>query len=157
MGEMSMKVEGAKELAKFLRRLPVDVQKKHLPRALRRSAERVRARVALDTPVDTEQLQDALADAKISGRVAGNSIRYGVVMPTREELGIAADAPGYYPLAIEYGFLNKRTGKQVPPRRFIRNAVDAIAKQEFRLIRRDVGQQIDRAARRAARKAGVRL
>lgn len=134
---------GDKELERALGRLDEAMQWKIVKAALRNCAKRLVPKIAAVTPVHTGRLRAAMAIAKV--RVVSSkkdATRLGIAMPTREELAISEDAPGYYPYAIEYGTNDGR----IAPRRFIRNTVDANQEAEYAAIGGDIGDAIKKEA-----------
>jgi hypothetical protein len=67
---------------------------------------------------DTIRLQPVRA----SRRGNAGTFGYGVRTGTREELGIPSDAKGYYPVALEYGWVD-RSGNRQPARPYMRPAL----------------------------------
>lgn len=70
-------------------------------------------------------------------------VRFGVEVRTgtREELGIPADAPGYYPMSIETGW-TFRGGTTVPARPFLRPAFDQNKEKVVEAIRKKLGAAV---------------
>lgn len=134
---------GDRALQRKLNQLERKEARKIVSRALRNSAKRVRPEVANRAPVDTGTLRDAMSRAKIrvqKSNVRGG-VRLGIVMPSREDLGIAPDDKGYYPFSLEYGQENAAA------RPYIRPTVDRMTPSEHRKIGRDIGKAIERRAK----------
>ena len=143
---------GDKNLENMLRQLPNRGQKTAVNKALRASAKRLRPKLAAATPVDQGRLKKAMEKAKIRAIKRRNQTGVGIALPMRAELGIPADAKGYYPTAIEYGFYSVRAGRMIPAQRFIRNTVDTERPTEIPAIGRDLGRAITEQARKEAAK-----
>jgi hypothetical protein len=157
-GMIRFEVFGVKETERMFDLLPDRMDEKVASNAVRRSAYRMRTPVARATPRKTGRLRTLIANAKV--RSAGKRrgfVRVGWLMPTREELGIPAEAKGYYPTALEYGWRGKvpipgggsrSIGFQLP-RPYIRRTTDQYTRQEWQQISRDI-----RAIEAEARKLG---
>ena len=66
-------------------------------------------------------LKDTLKVKPVKAR--RGAFGYGVRTGTRQELGIPADAKGFYPIALEYGWVTARGGRHIPPRPYMRPAL----------------------------------
>ena len=144
-GVIDISVIGDKELVKMFERVEAKVGRKFAATAMRNSAKRLRPKIAANTPVDTGKLKAGMARAKVrSASKKRDQIRIGLAMPTRAELGIPADAEGYYPYVLEYGTSDGR----IPPRRFIRGTVDANKDVEWAAIGKEIGAAIEKEARK---------
>lgn len=138
---------GDKDLQAKLKRVEVAMQKRIVSAALRSSAARARKRVMLNLSgkvlrVRTGRTKAAFKSQKVKsfpGARAG-LIRWGIALPTREELGIPPRGmPGgdhYYPFALEYG----------SPRRaahpFMRPAIDNHKQDEINKISNDIARRL---------------
>ncbi|MGE0857796.1 MAG: HK97-gp10 family putative phage morphogenesis protein [Gammaproteobacteria bacterium] len=109
---------GDKRLQKKLDKLDKRVQKAIVRRGLRKAAKDVLESARAIVPVDTGALRDGLAVKALKPKRGSFGVQ--VVTPTRAELGIPADAKGYYPAVVEYGS-DKRN---LPPRPYLRPALD---------------------------------
>lgn len=143
-GVVDISLVGDKELLKKFARLEGTEGRKLVVKAMRNSAKRMKPIIAAATPVKTGKLKAGMAKAKVRSAGSRSLIRLGLVMPTREELDIPADAKGYYPFALEYGTEDGR----MAPRRFIRGTVDAHADAELAAIGRELGAAIEAEARK---------
>lgn len=145
-GTAWIKTIGIEQTRRMFDVLPVKMQKDTARKVLRAAAKRVRKPVAAATPKKTGNLAALIAKAPIRARSRiRNLIRIGWLMPTREELGIAPDAPGYYPTALEYGFAIVRKGKivgKVAPKRYIRGTVDRAKGAQYLRMSIDFGKRI---------------
>jgi len=137
-GAVEFRLIGDKELNRALHQMPLTAQGKVVRASMRKSMARVKQAVAAATPVDTGRLKTAIAKAKTKSVGKRGTIRIGFVMPTRDELGIPADAKGYYPVVLEYG--SDVQGK--PALRFIRDTTDQIAPSEIDSLSRDLASAI---------------
>lgn len=138
---------GDKKLQRKLRKLERKVQRKFLREEFKESSNRLQSEVVqyIDRVLGRHRgiYRNAWADAKTATGKAGSGVlRVGIVLPSREDLAIAADDPNYYPYAIEYGHGN------VPAHPHIRPAVDNNADAELAKIGRGLGRKIEREARK---------
>lgn len=108
--------------------------RKIIRQTLRSAARPVLATAKAFVPEDTGALRRSLKirAAKKSRRGIGVVVRPG----SRKELGIKADAPGYYPAHIELGT------KYVPESAYLRDAFDAKSDQALETIIQGVGRGI---------------
>ena len=140
-----LRLIGDRELDRKFGRLERRVQRKYVSRAFREHLKTIRSRIVANLSGDpieplTGRLRAAMASAKVraQSRNPRKRIRLGLVMPTRAELNIPPAARGYYPAVLEYG----REG--VPPKPFMRPAIDRYRSLDVRRI----GQLIYRQLRR---------
>jgi len=142
--KVDISVLGNAELERALGRIMDKTQKTIVRGSLRKEAKRMRGRVAANITrlglIKTGNMLKGYANAKIANSGRKNFIRLGLVDPTRAELGIPANAKGYYPYALEYG----KHGVGATP--FIRPAIDNHKTQSFAAIGSDIGKGIERAA-----------
>lgn len=145
-----IKLFGDKELARALGRLADVLQKKIVKKAFRSSLERVKNKVLLNMSGGAvEERTGAMVNAfeRINPRVRvekDGSLVVSMKLPTRAQIGIEADAKGYYPAALEYGV--KRGPHQFAAKRMIRDAVNRVQEQELRRIGTAIGNGIAREA-----------
>lgn len=137
---------GDKALQRKLNRMVDKVQKKIVTKGLRAGGRPVLVAAQAKVPVDEGKLKESL---KLRARRARRG-EFGmqVITGTRAELGIPADAPGYYPMAIEYGFTHARSGEPIPARSFIRAATDEQRGTALGIIGRVIGREIEMEARK---------
>lgn len=149
-GGVDMKMLGDKALDRAFATLPVKMQKTVARKAIRNSAKRTRryiVRELLALRARTNRsgrnrlltLAEFFENAKVVSRSkrARQLIRIGVIWPSRSDIGIPADAKGYFPTAIEYGTI------KAPAMPYLRPAVDNNRKTELALIRREVARGIE--------------
>lgn len=139
---------GDKALQKKFKRLEGVAQKRVIRKALRASAKRIKARVVAKVSgdpvgVQTGRYRQAIKAGKVKAipRSRGR-IGLGIAMPLRSELGISPDDKHYFPAALEYG------SDTAPARPHFRPAVDEHKTEELRQIGRDIGDGIEREAKR---------
>ena len=96
-------VIGDKELQRKLKALDEKMQKKIVRKALRQAAKPVLSAARLLCPENTGRLRASL---KLKVRRQKRGV-FGVevITGTRQELGIRANDPYYYPAAVEFGHL----------------------------------------------------
>jgi hypothetical protein len=158
---INVKLLGGQELQNMLNKLPEKAQKKVVRQSLRKSTKRIHGVMTQKLsgfPVmpQTGRLLIAMSGKKPKMHSRRDVIRYGIPLPTRDELGIPEDDRGYYPTAVEYGHDLVRGGRvvgHVPPHSYMRAAVDENVDTEFRQIGADLGKGIPKEAARLARKA----
>ncbi len=143
MSAVDLTVIGDKRLIRALEKLPGAMQRKVARPALRASAVRmnkaaVQKLAAMWPPVSGDMLA-AFKAQKVKSIKGKGGIRFAAMLPTREELGIPADAEHYFPNVLEYGT------NLIAGRSFIRATVDEMAEQEFRMIGQDIGVRIEAA------------
>lgn len=134
---------GDKKLSRKLARLPVAMQRKVVRPSLRAGAKPMLASAKQNCPVKTGKLKKSLKLRALKAR-RGN---FGVMVRTgtREDLGIPADAKGYYPIAVEFG----HGGPQpAPAHPYIRPAFDTNKERAKRIIAREIGMRITAEARK---------
>lgn len=142
---VDISILGQKELERALSGVVEKAQKTIVRGALRKEATKVRTRVAGYITrlglIKTGRMLRGYQNAKIkSASKNKNFIRLGIADPTRAELGIPANAKGYYPYALEYG----KHGIGATP--FLRPAIDNHKDKSFSDIGNDIGKGITRAA-----------
>lgn len=108
---------GDKRISAKLGALDLKVQKKIVRKALRKAARPILAEARARVAVDTGKLRDGLSIKAVRARRGVFGVQ--VVTPRRVDLGIPADAKGFYPAVLEYGSENH------PPRPYLRPALDA--------------------------------
>ena len=150
---------GDKALKAAFEALPGDLQKRVGRAALRKSAERAKVAVLLNLSgrkVDeqTGRLVNAFENTSVKTQRRGPVILAALPLPTRDKLNIPPTDKTYYPTAVEYGHKLVRGGKavgRVPAHPYMRPAVDENRERELRLIGRDIGKGIEKAARKRAK------
>ena len=126
---------GDKELQRALNRISRDTQEKFVQQSLRKGAKPILASAITGVPVRTGRLKTSL---KIRTRKRKRKGILGVQVQTgtRAELGIAADAPGYYPIAVEYGT------KHMAADPYLRPALDTNRDKALGIIGRELWNRI---------------
>ena len=135
---VDISVFGDKQLQRALKALPINVEKKVVRQALRKAAKPVLDTAKSLVPVKTGALKKSLKLRALRKQKRG---QFGVqvMTGTREQLGIAADDPYYYPMAVEVG-----TAK-APAHPFMRPALDQNREATYRLVAELVRTGITRA------------
>lgn len=138
---MKVKVQGFRELEKALGELKVstarNVGRRTLRQALEPMAEVARQNVAQDR---TGELRESIGIT--TGRPKGKGYR-------RQDRIEVHMGPGQQPQGIQEEFGNRRQ----PPRPFMRPAWDAEKQRALEGVKTILGEEIERAAQRAARKS----
>ena len=138
---VDISVLGDKKLMRQLRRLAGPAQKKVVRKALREGGRPVLASTQAKVPVKTGALKNSL---KLRAIKYKSRDRFGVAVRTgtREQLGIDADDPYYYPMAVEVG-----TAK-APAHSYLRAGMDETREQAKGIITREIASGIIREARK---------
>jgi hypothetical protein len=139
----SFQLENVDILIKQLRELKGTAIRKVYRQAIREAARGVLATSKQIVLIKSGKLQRSL---KIRAGKRSKRLISVVVGPgTRAALGIADDAPGYYPAHIELGF--KRGTKKFPGNRFLRDAILLERADAIRTISARIKSGIARAVR----------
>ena len=118
----AIEVTGVEQLLKVLQQFPPKLQKQALRPAMRDGSKIVAAKVREFVPVDADghqhpggkHLRDTIKVRANPGRKRG-VIEFRVMTGNREELGIPANDPTYYPNALEFGDLDHQPIKFMEP------------------------------------------
>ena len=151
---VDIRLIGDKALIRALSKLPVTSQKKAVRPALRKAAKRLRGHIVENvsgTPVGvvSGRTLAAFTAARIRAlKRSRSAIGVGVVMPTREELGIDPGDKWFHPAATEYGTVEREGRGSIDETRFIRDAVDIHKAREIATLGTDIGKGIERHWRR---------
>lgn len=131
---------GDKGLERAFKRLPVALQKKGVRRAFTRAARPILKAVRSRVPGSGERHKALRSGIKSRAgrRTRRGIIRRWILLPTRAELGIPADAKHYWPAALEYGHI-AGGGTFVAPRSYLRTGFDATEKLAEAIIRKELG------------------
>lgn len=113
-------VTGGEALAKKFKLLDIKMQKLLLRKALPAAAEPIAVAASAKAPVDTGALSASIHVTKPKATRGG--LKVTIATGTREELGIPADATGFYPMAQETGWVDKG-GNQHAAQPFLRPAL----------------------------------
>jgi len=142
---------GDKELERKLAGLADKLQRKVVRTALHKTLNKIVKKEIVRRlsghPVQskTGRLRAAMKRGRVrssAGRKARRTIARAIPLPPREELGIDPDDKFYYPAAVEYGHGN------VPPKSFLRAAVDDNEERIKKHLARLIGEGIEREAAR---------
>lgn len=145
--DFDISVLGDKQLEHMLAQLPRKSQARIVRRSLRDSVKRLHSALlknVMGSPVGirTGRLAMAIASMQVKSKRRRNELRYAIMLPTREELGISPQDKHYYPAVLEYG------APHMPARAPMRRAVDDNAKAELATIAHEIGKGVERTARR---------
>ncbi len=151
MTAVTMKIEGANELIRSLKRLPINLRKKHLRRAVRQGAALVRNEVRRNAPTDTGRLRRniksrskrgtrstlrAVVTVNVARRKQGRELT-GKFMSTGNRSANVAPNDAYY-----WRFLERGTSK-MNARPFIRPAADAKFREVVNHVIRETQRGVD--------------
>lgn len=149
---VDISVLGAKALERALSKLPDKVQRSVVASANRKVAKKIHAETVRRVPVDTGKLKAALAAQNKPRKVTRPTIvMYFLDLPVRSLLDIDPSSPWYYPAHVEYGY-TATGGRQVPPRSYLRAAVDEKIDVWHGMMRHDINKGIEKQMRRLAKK-----
>jgi HK97 gp10 family phage protein len=168
MAKTTVKVEGLRDLDKALAELPKAVARNTLRRVLKKAGEPIAAKARQLAPVDTGALRQSIIVSPKLGTKAGQA-EFAAAMKAglgqAAAIGAMRDArraakgqgsfaemhvgPNRHPKAHlqEFGSINN------PPHPFMRPAWDAHKDEALEIIKRDLGGEIAKSAKRLARKA----
>lgn len=141
---------GDKELARKLKRLEDKAARDVVKPAAKSAGVPVLAAAKSKVPADRGRLRDGL---KLSAFSRKSGVGASVKTPTRKKLGIPADAKGYYPASLEYGwtlrvFGSKFNTRVMPATPYLRPALDENATTAKNIMIREIRQGLIRLARR---------
>jgi len=134
--EVTLKVEGVRELNRRLETLPVKIQRKIVRQALRDGAKVIREEARRRVPVDTGRLRRTLTQRK--GKARRGS--YSVVV-THNWKRYAGTIP-FYGGYVEHGT------RKMPPRPYLRSALDERRDEATRVVIRGIREGIEREVRK---------
>jgi HK97 gp10 family phage protein len=137
---ISLNLSGDAELEKKFSELEFKFQKKIATKAIDVAAKDVLVRTRSLVPVDSGRLRRSLKKRAI--KRTRNRIGRVIQTGSREELGIEPTDNSYYPAALEYG--DSRRG--IPPKSFLRRAVDTMRIQTLKTIVNEVRKGINKIA-----------
>jgi HK97 gp10 family phage protein len=137
---ISVKVEGLRELEQALGELPEAVAKRTLNRVLKRAAEPIRAAAAAAAPKRTGRLSKSIiVSPRLTRSQRRQAERHGFA-----EMFVGSKSPLAH--LIEFGTAHSA------PNAFLRRAWDAHKDEALAIIKTELGGEIKRAAARLARK-----
>jgi len=153
-GIVVIKGLGDRALSREMARFTLKAQGKLVRRATKASAKRLKLNVTAGLAGKYVKVRSGrYVAAWLSQRVVPlprfrNVFGHGVMMPTREALGIPLKAKGnpYYPRDLEYGT------KNMPAKAPIRKSVNEHQRFEMRVIRQQLKREIENEWRAVARK-----
>jgi len=141
------RVLGLKELDNALAKLPKSAGKGALRKALKKAGQPIFDAAKMKVPVDTGALKESLEiSTKLSRRQKRGRRKQGAV-----ELFIGAGRPkGSHAHLVEFGT------SRSSPRPFLRPAWDENKGKILRIFGKELWLQIEKAAKKLAKKAGLR-
>ncbi|MBT8046401.1 MAG: HK97 gp10 family phage protein [Pontiella sp.] len=131
---------GDKDLQRKLKRLEIKTQRAIVRPSMKKSMVQVKDKAQELAPVKTGKLRDSIKQGR--QRTRRGITRASVVTGTRQELGIAPDARGFYPAAHEYGSKNQ------PARSYLRRALSELKGQVLGQLADLIGKGIEREAKK---------
>ena len=147
---------GDKELEQMLKKLPDIAQRKVVAAAARKSSKRsislvVQAVSGNPVGVDTGRLLTGMALAKPQKQPSKEAVVYYMFLPSRDQLNIAYDDLFFYPLHVEYGYID-RNGHAVSAKSYLRSTIDDNKKMLVSQMGMDIRKGIIRNMKRLAKK-----
>ncbi len=142
---IEISIGGGRELARAMRELPRVAGTRVVRKAITKAMRPVRREVLARTPVLTGALKRGIKTRAFKAARRSFIIGRVLLFPTREDLGIAADDPYYYPAAVEYGH------DSVEGVNFLRGGFDAAEGEALQILTREIGIGIEREAKKLAR------
>lgn len=147
---MTVKLEGFKELDQALGKLPKSTAKNVLRRTLSRAADPVDDEASANTPKDTGKLERSV----VVGTRLTKSQRAGGAVLTGS--GFRSAAKNYVEVhigtAMGRGMFTEFGTFKDPPQAWFRRAWDSTKGEALEIIKSDLGTEIEKAAKRYAKK-----
>ena len=144
---------GDKGLERMLKQLPDKAQDQAVRFGVRKAAEVAKQEMLRRVPTDTGELKQLLAAGKLKSINRRGVLSIGSRLPTREELGIPAEAKSFWPSALEYGHaFPGHEGKDVAPRPFMRPAIDENRPRLIGIVADTLRKKIPKIAAKLAKK-----
>lgn len=147
---IDLKMIGDKALTAAFATFPDKMQKSIARKAFKKAALLVKRAQERLIPVDTGRLKGlglTVKPKKNSGR-GNRAIGSVILTPTRQELGIAANAKFYYPAHVELGHGN------VAPRPFMRKGMAMKRRSAITVASAELRKGMERVWRKAGGKLG---
>jgi HK97 gp10 family phage protein len=135
---------GGKELQAKFAKLPIKMQRLVLRKALPAAAEPIAASARAKAPVNTGALAASIHVTK--AKAVRGGLKVSIATGTREELGIASDAPGFYPMSQETGWTSK-DGVHHPAHPYLRPALHENEAKTLSTIGGAIGSSMEELAR----------
>ena len=143
---------GDKGLERMLKQLPDKSQDQAVRFGVRKAAVVAKREMLRRVPTDTGDLKRLLAAQKLKSINRRGVLSIGAAFPTRDELGIPANAEAFWPAALEYGHgFPGSTGKDVRPRPYLRPAIDENESRLIGIIAKAMRDKIPKIARKLAK------
>ena len=138
---------GLRGLDRLLAQLPAKSERRIIRRVLRDSAKRIHGKLLQNVMggivgIRTGRFAMGIASHEVKGQFKRGRLEYGLMLPTREQLGIPPEAKHYYPAVLEYG------APHMSARAPMRRTVDDNAQAELALIGQEIGRGVERTAKR---------
>jgi hypothetical protein len=147
---LDISVLGDKELDAQLRRLAGQGRSRIFGASAKKAMRPVLLDVRKRTPVLTGALKKGWKFGQVktmSARRSGGYVGARIVFPRRKDIGIAADAKGYYPASLEFGF-EHRSGKKIPAVMMVRKALYGNRTIVFNTLKTELRTRIALAMRK---------
>lgn len=124
-------VEGVDRLIRAIRKLKIDGEK-ILKQALGEAGKIILVEARAIAPTRTGRFKRTLKLRRIrrSRKLVGFVVQTG----TRPQLRIDNDAPGYYPMSLEFGFVHYRSLEYVSPKPTLRPALENKRKEAIDVV-----------------------
>lgn len=141
----SVKVEGDEEFIRTLLRVEKNMGRRYLNPGFTKAARLVVNSARSLAPKDTGRMRKGITSRALKrSRVVFGRI---VMLPTREDLGIP-ETGGYYPMSIETGWTDPRTGERHAARPFMRPAIQRNRSRLLKIVTDTARERMRRDVKR---------
>ena len=147
---IDIRILGDKELITQLNRLAGQGRSALFGAAAKKAMKIVLRDVRNRTPVLTGSLKKSWKFSQIktmSARKSGGFVGARILFPRRRDLNIKANAKGYYPASLEFGFQHSN-GDYVPPVRMVRDSLYANRSAVYNELKSDLRQRIAKSMKK---------
>ena len=135
---------GDKELAKRFAEAPRKLQRRLLVSSMKEAAEPIAQSASQKAPVDTGKLAASIHVTKAKA-TRGAGVKVSIATGSRDDLGIAADAKGFYPMSVEVGYVHAG-GKHIPAQPYLRPALAENKEKVLSSIKSDLASGLQEIA-----------
>ena len=144
---VSIDLVGDRKLQRAFSKLAGNVQKQYVRKALRAGAKEIMPTVKARASVISPRLARGMKIRAL--RRSRRRIGVRILTPTRDELGILAKDPHFWPAAQELGWTVKGGGRVMPARSYLRSALHDKRAAAQEKIRRELWIHIRNGVRAA--------
>lgn len=130
---------GDKELQAKFAKLHPKLQRLLIVSSMKKAAEPIAAAASQKAPVNTGALAASIHVTK--AKAVRGGVKVSISTGTRADLGIEADAPGYYPMSQEMGWTDE-SGRQHAAHPYMRPALNENENQTLKTIGSDIASNL---------------